>query len=447
MSLSVSCFDLRRLGRCLLASLPALLLLAFCLPGLAPTAALAQGVVFQRSYIEPFPPGDRYRVLVVGDSLADGLWSGLYRAFQEDGNMEVVNKSKPSSGFVRADSYDWTKEIDDILKDDTYQMVVVMFGANDNQAIKSGKEYIKPGTDAWDELYGQRVEAFVKKLRAKGLAVYWAGLPIMRSPDDSDDAEELNDIYREKSFINGAKFIDTWSGFTDESGRYSAVGPDMSGQIRRLRDDDGVHFTPRGYLKLAHFAEKEIRRDLSLAKLERNIPLAGNEDEQAKVMGREVSPGKTVPPSGEATEAPAEGTEGASEPAQAEAPAGDQAQGGAPAAAEGEAAEPAAPAIQQSKVGEVDVIRPAISQTTLDAAQNMTPQGAAASLADAENIASDLPGGLTALASISAVSDPSVASSKPRLPLAQRPYYRVLIKGEQLKPKAGRADDFSWPRS
>jgi lysophospholipase L1-like esterase len=439
----VSCFDLRRLGRCLPASLPALLLLALCLPGLAPTAALAQGVVFQRSYIEPFPPGDRYRVLVVGDSLADGLWSGLYRAFQEDGNMEVVNKSKPSSGFVRADSYDWTKEIDDILKDDTYQMVVVMFGANDNQAIKSGKEYIKPGTDAWDELYGQRVEAFVKKLRAKGLAVYWAGLPIMRSPDDSDDAEELNDIYREKSFINGAKFIDTWSGFTDESGRYSAVGPDMSGQIRRLRDDDGVHFTPRGYLKLAHFAEKEIRRDLSLAKLERNIPLAGNEDEQAKVMGREVSPGKTVPPSGEASEAPAEG---ASEPAQAEAPAGDQAQDAAPAA-EGEAAEPAAPAVQQSKVGEVDVIRPAISQTTLDAAQNMTPQGAAASLADAENIASDLPGGLTALASISAVSDPSVASSKPRLPLAQRPYYRVLIKGEQLKPKAGRADDFSWPRS
>jgi uncharacterized protein len=441
MSLSVSCFDLRRLGRCLLASVPALLLLAFCLPGLAPTAALAQGVVFQRSYIEPFPPGDRYRVLVVGDSLADGLWSGLYRAFQEDGNMEVVNKSKPSSGFVRAGSYDWTKEIDDILKDDTYQIVVVMFGANDNQAIKSGKEYIKPGTDAWDELYGQRVEAFVKKLRGKGLAVYWTGLPIMRSPDDSDDAEELNDIYREKSFINGAKFIDTWSGFTDESGRYSAVGPDMSGQIRRLRDDDGVHFTPRGYLKLAHFAEKEIRRDLSLAKLERNIPLAGNEDEQAKVMGREVSPGKEVPPSGEATEAPAEG---ASEPAQAEAPAE---QGGAPAGAAGEAAEPASPAIQQSKVGEVDVIRPAISQTTLDAAQNMTPQGAAASLADSENIASDLPGGLTALASISAVSDPSVASSKPRLPLAQRPYYRVLIKGEQLKPKAGRADDFSWPRS
>ena len=421
--------------RCLLASAKALALVALCAAGLAPTAALSQNTEFQRSYVEPFPPGDRYRVLVLGDSLADGMWSGLYRAFQEDAYMEVINKSKPSSGFVRIDRDDWNATLDDLLKDDAYQIAVVMFGANDNQAIKADKEYVKPGTEEWDNIYGQRVEAFIKKLRGKKLAVYWVGLPIMRSPDDSDEAEDLNDIYREKSFINGARFIDTWTGFTDESGRYSAVGPDMSGQVRRLRADDGVHFTSRGYLKLAHFAEKEIRRDLSLAKLERNIPLAGNEEEQAKAMGRAVAPPKS-PSTGEETAE--ESTE------QPQAPADDEAE----ANAEGEEGQQAAPQVQQSKVGEVDVIRPVIPQTTLDAAQSMTPQGAAAaSLADSENISGDLPGGLTALASISAVNDPTVASSKPQLPLAQRPYYRVLIKGEQLKPKAGRADDFTWPRS
>jgi len=436
-----------RLGqRCPLASIPAFALfaLAFSLPTLAPDGALAQSTEFQRSYIEPFPRGDRYRVLVVGDSLADGLWSGLYRAFQEDANMEVINKSKPSSGFVRIDSYDWNKEIDGILKDETFQMVVVMFGANDDQAIRSGKDYLKPRTDAWAGAYGQRVEAFVKKLRAKNLAVYWVGLPIMRSPDESTEAEDLNEVYREKSFINGAKFIDTWSGFTDESGRYSAFGPDMSGQVRRLRDDDGVHFTTRGYLKLAHFPEKEIRRDLSLAKLERNIPLAGSEDEQAKVMGRVVSLGKSLLQSHENSEAP---SAEAGDQAQAQAQPQGQAQGeakDAPRAAEGETSEPAKSEIQQSKVGEVDVIRPVIS-ATLEAAQTLTPQGAA-SLPEIENISSDLPGGLTALASISGVNDPSVASSKSRLPLIQRPYYKVLIKGEQLKPKAGRADDFTWPR-
>jgi hypothetical protein len=46
---------------------------------------------------------------------------------------------------------------------------------------------------------------------------------------------------------------------------------------------------------------------------------------------------------------------------------------------------------------------------------------------------------------ISSVTDPSRASARPRLPLSQRPYYKVLIKGEQLKPKTGRGDDFAWP--
>jgi hypothetical protein len=394
----------------------ALLAVMLLAPGLA-SSAFAQRAEFQRSYIDPFPHGDRYRIVVFGDSLADGLWQGLYRAFEEDKNIEVVNNSKPSSGFARPDRYDWVAALDDLLKDQTYQIAVVMFGDNEMQTMKSGKDVIKPGTDAWDDLYGKRVEQFVKKLRGKGIAVYWVGLPIMRSPDDSDDAEDINQIFREKTFINGAKFIDTWSGFTDESGRYSAVGPDMAGQVRRLRADDGVHFTERGDLKLAHFPEKEIRRDLNLAKLERNIPLAGSEDEQAKVMGRAVAPGPQLSEAGEIAEAPADGTE-----------------------------QPAAE-IQQSKVGEVDVVRPVISSTALEAAQSMTPQGVAASLTDAENIASDLPDGLTALASISSIGDPSVASSKPRLPLTQRPYYKVLIQGEQLKPKAGRGDDFAWPRS
>lgn len=438
----------------------AVLAVAFAL-GLSPAPAFAQGVEFQRSYIDPFPRGDRYRVVVLGDSLADGLWQGVYRSFQEDTNLEIVNKSKPGSGFARPESYDWSAQLDEIFKDDTYQIAVVMFGANDDQGLRSGKDQLKFGSDEWREAYGKRVEAFIKKLRAKKLAVYWVGLPIMRGPAQSDDAEELNDVYREKSFINGAKFIDTWSGFTDETGHYSAYGPDMSGQVRRLRADDGVHFTMRGSLKLAHFVEKDIRRDLNLAKLERNIPLAGSEDEQSKVMGRLVTVGQQPPsPPGNGTDATAEGDE--TTPAAGDTAAAPEAEA-APVGNEGSPDETAqVPAgeetsevptdgaqapVQQSRVGDVDVVRPVISATTIEAAQNMTPQGAAASLPDSENISSDLPGGLTALASISAVNDPTVASSKPRLPLAQRPYYRVLIKGEQLKPKAGRADDFTWPRS
>jgi len=353
---------------------------------------------------------------------------------------------------VRVDYYDWNKALADILKENDYQMAVVMFGANDNQPIRQGKEFFKPGTDAWREAYAQRVEAFIKKLRAAKLAVYWAGLPIMRSPDQSDDAQFLNDVFREKAFINGAKFVDTWSGFTDDSGRYSAYGPDMEGQVKRLRADDGVHFTMRGYLKLAHFVEKEMRHDLNVAKLERNIPLAGDAQEQAKMMGRAVNAGPTATPPLAETPVPplADATDGA-------APAGDAANASPPPDAAG--AQPTADAEapvansqqpeaaqEQAKAGDVELVRPAIPATTFEAAQTMSPQGAGSAMPDSEMISSDLPDGLTALSSISSASDLS-GSSKPKLPLTERPYYKVLIEGEQLKPKAGRADDFGWPRS
>jgi hypothetical protein len=297
---------------------------------------------------------------------------------------------------------------------------------------------VKVGSDPWRQAYGERVETIIKKLRAANLAVYWVGLPVMRSPTQSADAKLMNEVFREKAFINGAKYIDVWNGFMDEGGRFSAYGPDMTGQAKRLRADDGVLFTMRGNVKLAGYVEKELRRDLAVAKQERNIPLAGSVEEQAKVTGHDLGPAPASDSSSAGDEAQAEPTQEASQP---RAPAEGQ------ALAQGGESTPPDQAAQanQSQVGDVSVVRPAMD-TALQAAQNLAPQGAAA-MPEAEMITSELNDGLTAVATLSSVTDISLASSKPRLPLSQRPYYKVLIKGEQLKPKAGRADDFSWPPS
>jgi hypothetical protein len=389
---------------------------------LAPQPAMAQGETpAHRSYINPFPNGDRYRIVVLGDSLGDGLWAGLYRAFQEDATLEFLQRSKKSTGFARTDRYDWNKEIDQIIKDDNYHVAVVMFGANEGQSIKEDGKVLKFGTEEWREAYGKRVEKIIKKLRAANIATYWVGLPVMRSPGQTSNAEKLNDVFRERAFINGAKFIDTWEGFVDDSGRYSAYGPDMSGKVKRLRANDGVHFTRRGSLKLAHFVEKELRKDLSLAKGERNIPLAGNEDEQANVVRRFV-PKSAVPTDAVEDEASAAVPEDVPEDVTDLA------------------------ILQQNDDGEVIIVRPALNEAPFQAGVQAA-QSANVSSTEPEVITKELPGGFTAVATISAVNNLSNASSRPQLPLAQRPYYKVLIQGEVLEPKSGRADDFSWPPS
>ena len=57
------------------------------------------------------------------------------------------------------------------------------------------------------------------------------------------------------TYISGVKFVDTWSGFTDQLGAFSAYGPDLTGQSKRLREPDGISFTARGNRKLANFVE------------------------------------------------------------------------------------------------------------------------------------------------------------------------------------------------
>ena len=389
------------------------LVLAVLLPASVSTPAGAQDALAHRSYITPFPNGDRYRVVVLGDGLGEGLWNGLYRSFEGDPTVDVLQQSKKWTGFTDPKRYDWNGQIDKILQDGNYHVAVVMFGLGEHNAIKQDGQVLKVGTEEWREAYGKRVETFITKLRAAGLGVYWVGLPIMRSDGQRAAAERLNEIFREKAFVNGAKFIDTWTEFADENGEYSAVGQDEDGRTQTMRDGDG--FTSRGDLKLAKIVDQELRKDIDLAKKERDIPLAGDPDEQAKV---------------------ASGL--ASAPEQA-APRVSSGQDGDVRTGEEDEA------LREDQVGDISVVRP-----NRDAARPIDDPSSGASgggARDPQVITSELPGGYTAISSISAVSDVTLSSSRPQLPLAQRPYYRVLVRGEQLEPKSGRADDFAWPPS
>jgi hypothetical protein len=118
-------------------------------------------------------------------------------------------------------------------------------------------------SDEWAVSYNKRIDATIAALKSAGVPVFWVGLPSIRGPKSTSDVQYLNDLYRARAEKAGISYIDVWDGFVDDSGRFTAQGPDFEGQIRRLRAGDGVHFTKAGARKLAHYLEREIRRVLA----------------------------------------------------------------------------------------------------------------------------------------------------------------------------------------
>src|SRR5882672_5946305 len=114
--------------------------------------------------------------------------------------------------------------------------------------------------DRWVELYSKKIDEMIGVLKSKGVPVLWVGLPAVRGAKGTADMLFLDSLYRDAASKAGITYVDVWDGFVDDAGRFLQQGPDVEGQIRRLRSYDGVYFTRPGARKLAHYVEREITR-------------------------------------------------------------------------------------------------------------------------------------------------------------------------------------------
>ena len=225
-------------------------------------------------------------VAVMGDSIAQLLAQGLSERLSDRPEVGVLREAREDSGLVRDDFYDWTKAAHDLIASgQKINVAVMLIGSNDHQPLRDASGSYDPDTPNWQALYAARVEAISAMFRDAKIPLLWVGLPIMKSDRLSTEMASFNDIYREHASKNGATFIDIWEAFGDDRGQFSPYGPDVNGQVVRLRALDGVHFTNAGAVKLASFVEPDIRRildagtpqgDAALAKIETTTPAGTN---------------------------------------------------------------------------------------------------------------------------------------------------------------------------
>jgi hypothetical protein len=252
--------------RTLFAVLLALAMLALAGPAPALAEAPAGRDALSAAQTAAIPEeDDRFQVVVFGDSLADGLWTGVYRSLRRDNRFEVVRHTRVSSGLSRPDYFNWQDELDTYLARHDVDAAVISVGLNDAQPVyHDGRWEHGFGTDPWNEIYRERVGAFMGRLTEAGVPTFWIGLPTVRSSSFDERIHHINQIYREMAEAHGVIFVPTRALTADEDGEYAAYLADDSGRSRLMRANDGVHFTTRGYEMLAEQLLAAMGRNLDI---------------------------------------------------------------------------------------------------------------------------------------------------------------------------------------
>lgn len=185
------------------------------------------------------------KVLLVGDSMMQGLGPWLQRQFKSRG-AQVLDHSKHSTGLVNKTYYNWPDKLASLMEQHQPEMVMVMLGTNDHlDMVMEGKQYIRYRSEAWHARYSERVQQMALVALSRGAAVVWIGLPAMREAWYEDAAKVTAPIFEREMQAFGMPFVDARPVLLEPSETYSHY---LSQGERKVlaRAGDGIHLAPYG---------------------------------------------------------------------------------------------------------------------------------------------------------------------------------------------------------
>lgn len=201
------------------------------------------------------------KILVVGDFLAGGMGRELEKLYASNENIVVINKTDPSSGLVRDDVINWPEYIPTLIEEYKPVVIVTLVGMNDRQKLWTVPGKPDKLSPEWLAEYNNRITKIASIGINQKIPLVWVGLPPVRSNKMNSDYLTFNEMYRTKiETIGGGEYVDIWDGFTNEEGKFVSAGPDINGQIVRLRGSKGINMTRAGRAKLAFFADKALQK-------------------------------------------------------------------------------------------------------------------------------------------------------------------------------------------
>jgi len=214
-------------------------------------AAMFAGATGERARAEATPacPTAPMRLVVMGDSLADGVWASFQRSFAQCDTMEVVRVTAVSDGLAKSSAEDWIERYSSTAggpQDGVTDVAVVQLGANDINFIRNGNSREIFNTEPWTELYGERVRKITSALGARSAAVFWIGLPVVGNNKFEPSYQIITALQKQAVREAGGKFVDIHELTEFGTGGFAMSGK-VDGRVVKMRAADKVHFTLPGY--------------------------------------------------------------------------------------------------------------------------------------------------------------------------------------------------------
>jgi hypothetical protein len=201
-------------------------------------------------------PTDPLRVLVTGDSLSENLFPTLVQAL--DGKPATVQQdSEIGTGLARPDVVDWPTKLAHDMAEGRYDVVVVMFGGNDTQDLRTATGWVHLGNShapnkEWIDEYERRIALTLDTLIHGNpeVTVVWVGLPAMSGGPATlaPMVPLLNSLIVREVQARPANAVYAPAGtiLDTPQGGFQRYVTNADGSTTELRAGDGVHFSIAG---------------------------------------------------------------------------------------------------------------------------------------------------------------------------------------------------------
>ncbi len=210
--------------------------------------------------------GSSEKVLLIGDSMMEGVAPGVLKIIREKHHVTGINLSRRSTGLAYPGFFNWPATTAETLRQTpSVGLLVVFLGPNDpwDMPEGKGKPFLKFESDDWERVYRGRIDQILDLAKAYHIPVIWVMPPSMRKPKLRHGMKYLNTLYASEVQKYGGLLVDVNDIFKYGPDNYA---PDilLHGKMTRVRADDGIHYTPAGENVIAqaivshiHFAQQE----------------------------------------------------------------------------------------------------------------------------------------------------------------------------------------------